>query len=532
MKCKTIQDYYEKYLELDVLLLADVFEYFRESSMEHYGLDPAHYYSVPGLSWDSMLKHTKIDIELITDEKMLFFYMEGIRGGLSVISKRYAKANNKYLENYDSNEKSTYLAYVDATNLYGNAMSSYVPYNEMKWCDQSKLDYLMENIMDIPDDNDVGYTIKCDIEYPQELHDFHNDYPFFPRSRQIKLDELSPYQLDRIGGKYRPTPKLIADLSNKTEIILDYRTLKQGLKHGLKLLKIHSAVQFNQKAWLKPYIDKNTELRKIAVKENNKFEADMFKLMNNAIYGKSIENVLKRQDIKFILDKKRKLKYIARPEFKSETIFSDNLVAIHLNKMEIKFNKPIYLGFTILELSKYVMFEFVYDYLKPKWGENITICGSDTDSLFIEINTDDFYNDIKDDIQKWFDTSNFADNNVFNIPKVNEKVLGTFKIETGSKVIKEFVGIRAKMYAFDVENDKCIIREKGVPYHKQENSIDAYKDVLFNDVEKVVEYQTIGSTKLVVSTKSHKKLAMKNFDDKRYILEDGINQYAFNHYKI
>ncbi len=274
-------------------------------------------------------------------------------------------------------------------------------------------------------------------------------------------------------GSTSKTPKLIASLTDKKNII-DYRTLKQALKHGLKIVKIHSAISYDQKAWLKPYIDKNTDLRKQSYSD---FEKDFFKLMNNAVYGKTIENVMKRQDIKFCTEKKKALKQISKINFKRETKFSKNLVAIHMNKQKIKFNKPIFTGFCVLEMSKFIMYEFVYDYVKPKWKNKVEICGGDTDSLFLHIKTQDFYEDIKPDIEKWFDTSNFSENNKFGLERMNAKVLGKFKIETEGKnhnknadnIITEFVGLRAKNYNMKLEvgdNYEFKIAEKGVPKQK------------------------------------------------------------------
>jgi hypothetical protein len=543
LKCKNLKEYLEAYLSIDVFLLTDIFEAFRKTSMKYYELDPAHYYSSPGLSWDAMLKFTEIKLELLTDPDMLYFFMEGIRGGLSFISKRYVESNNKYMKNYDLKKESSYFIPVDANNLYGNAMSYKLPYGNFRWCTDEEIEDLEKGLFNIPDNSDTGFTLQVDLEYPQELHDYHNDFPFYPEHKTIEENILSDYQkrlMNKKLGSISKTPKLIASLNDKKKIIIDYRTLKQALKHGLKLVKIHSAISYDQKAWLKSYIDKNTELRK---QSDSDFEKDFFKLMNNAVYGKTIENVMKRQDIKFCTEKKKALKQISKINFKRETIFSKNLVAIHMNKQQIKFNKPIFTGFCVLEMSKYIMNEFVYEYIKPKWKNNVEICGGDTDSLFLHIKTSDFYEDIKPDIEKWFDTSNFSENNKFGLERMNAKVLGKFKIETEDKklnknadnIITEFVGLRAKNYNMKLEigdNYEFKIAEKGVPKHKKHDEINIYKDILFNETQNFVEFNRIGSKRMNVYTIHEKKIALSNFDDKRYILDDGINTLAFGHYKI
>ena len=535
LKCKTIKSYLENYLALDVLLLADVFEKFRKVSMQQYKLDPAQYYSLPGLTWDAanklILEKSHNFMELISSEEMLYFYLSGVRGGLSVIRKRYAKANNKYMQDHDPKQKSKYIIYLDANNLYGDAMRRYLPY-KLAWCTSDEIDYLYKNIMNLSHDDEFGYTLKCDIEYPQSLHDLHNDYPFLPKGRKIEKSELSDYQTQRLEKSFEFNEKLITDLHDKKEYVMDYRMLQLALKHGLKLTKIHSAVKYSQKPLFKEYVDMNTEFRKKAQREGNKFEESLYKLMNNALYGKTIENVLKRQDIKFFVDEKRKLKYIQKPNFKTETVFDENLIACHMNKMKVVFDKPFYIGFTILELSKYIMYEFVYDYLKPKYGNQLKVLGTDTDSLFLEITTEDFYEDIKNDLHERFDTSNFEEDNEFGIPLINEKELGKFKSETGSDIITEFVGIRSKMYCMKTQSNSTIAKQKGVPTNKQVRDINEYKDVLFNDKQTEVNFNRIGSKKMDIYTINQDKKALKNFDDKSYIMNDGINTMAYGHYKL
>jgi len=534
--CNTLKDYLEVYLTVDVFLLTDVFEAFREMSLKTYKLDPAHYFSAPGLSWDAMLKYTGVQLELLTDPDMLYFFMEGIRGGLSVISKRYVKANNRYMRDYDSSQESSYLIPVDANNLYGGAMSFNLPYGNFKWCNEKELEYLLTHIHEIQDESDKGYSLRVDLEYPKELHDKHNDFPFLPEHKEIKKEMLSNYQgrmMNKSLGSIYKTPKLTANLYDKEKMVVDYRTLKQALKHGLILKKIHCAIKYDQRDWLETYIDKNTSLRTEATSD---FEKNFFKLMNNSVYGKTIENVMNRQDIILCTDRAKAIKLMSKINFKSEKIFSKNLVAIHMNKQRINFNKPIYAGFCVLEMSKWIMNRFVYEYLKPKWGNNVEICGGDTDSLFLHIKTENFFEDIKADIKEWFDTSNFSEGNRFGLKRMNAKQLGKFKIETGDNIASKLVGIRSKMYNMEMQEqtDKCIYKlaEKGVPGYKKHNNIQLFEDILFKETQNHIDYNRIGSSNLDVYTIHQKKVALSNFDDKRYILDDGITTLAHGHYKI
>ena len=176
----TMKDYHDLYLELDVLLLTDVFENFREICLENYKLDPAWYLTAPGLSWDAMLKETGIELELLTDPDMLMMFEKGTRGGVSMISNRYSEANNKYMKNFDKSKPSKFIAYLDANNLYGWAMSEKMPYGGFKWVENVPLEKMLS-------DGDLGYVLEVDLEYPNKLHDLHNDYPLAPETNAQRL---------------------------------------------------------------------------------------------------------------------------------------------------------------------------------------------------------------------------------------------------------------------------------------------------------------------------------------------------------
>ena len=182
------------------------------------------------------------------------------------------------------------------------------------------------------------------------------------------------------------------------------RALKQDLNRGLILKKVRRVIQFNQKAWLKPYIDMNAESRQ---KPKNEFEKDFFKLMNSAVFGKTMENVRRHRDIKLVTTDKRRNQLVSEPNYHTTKHFSENLLAIEMKKTKVKMNKPIYLGMSILDISKTLMYEFWYDYIKPKYQDKAKLCYTDTENFIIYIKTEDFYEDIADDVEKWFDTSNY-----------------------------------------------------------------------------------------------------------------------------
>ena len=369
-KMKTFKEYLELYNITDVLLLADVFENFRNICLKNYGLDPVYYYTAPGLAWDAMLKMTKINLELLSDVDKLLMIEKGIRGGISIISNRYGKANNKYMKDYNKKEASKYLMYVDANNLYGCAMSQKLPVHSFKWMTNKEIENLFNNQI-VQVWKRTPCILEVDLTYPEELHDLHNDYPLCPE--RVECDK---------GVK-----KLIPNLRHKNNYVVHYKTLMQYLNLGMELKKIHRGIKFIECDFLKPYIDKNTNLR---TKAKNNFEKDFFKLMNNSVFGKTMENIRNRVNVKLVDTGEQFKKLAAKPNYESRKIFNENLVSVHMKKTSLTMNKPVYLGMSILDLSKTVMFDFHYKYIKPKYGKQAKLLFTDTDSFLYEIQTEDF----------------------------------------------------------------------------------------------------------------------------------------------
>jgi len=503
--CQTMRDYHDLYLKTDVMLLADVFETFRDMSMTNYGLDPCWCYTLPGLSWQAMLKITKVELELLSDPDMLLMFEQGVRGGVSSIMHRYSKANNKYQgADFNPNEPSRYLQYLDANNLYGWSMSQPLPCGGFKWMDENELESWYDRTC----------ILEVDLEYPTSLHEKHNEYPLAPERLTINKVE-----------------KLIPNLNNKVRYVLHHKNLKQYLSLGLKLTKIHRGIRFEERPWLKDYIDLNTSLR---AKATNNFEKDFFKLMNNSVFGKTMENIRNRVNIELVNDRARAKKLAAKPNFEHCTIVDEDLVALNMNKTKIKFDKPVYVGMAILDLSKTLMYDFHYAYMKQKYGERAKLLFTDTDSLCYQIQTDDFYNDISPDVQRLFDTSNYPIDHPSGIPTgLNKKVLGMFKDECSGQVMTEFVGLRAKLYAYKMhegaEGKRCKGIRQGVV--KNKISIEDYKECLFSGKVQHRVMNVIRSRNHNITTETVNKIALSANDDKRVILEDGVHTRAIGHWR-
>ena len=436
---------------------------------------------------------------------------EGIRGGICHSVHRYAKANNKDMENYNNNEESSYIQYLDANNIYGWATSKKLPVNGFRWLDSDEINEINEEIIKNYNENDSkGYIFEVDVRYPKRLHDLHSDLPFLPERMEINKCE-----------------KLVCNLFNKKKYVIHLDSLKQPLNHGLKFKKIHRIIEFNQKEWLKPYIDMNTELRKEA---KNDFEKYLFKLMNNSVFGKTMENIRNHRDIKLVTTDKKRIKLVSEPNYHTINLISEDLSIIEMKKTKVKMNKPIYLGLSILEISKLLMYEFWYDYMKPKYGNDVKLCYMDTDSFIMNIKTNDFYEGITKDAENRFDTSNYEVNRPLPMGK-NKKIIGLMKDELSGKIITEFVTLRLKTYSYLTDDGKEDKKAKGTEkcIIKKMIKFNDYKKCLLNDEMIFKSQQRFISKKHDVYTENINKIALSNDDDKRIVSSYKITSHPYGY---
>lgn len=410
-------------------------------------------------------------------------------------------------------------------------MSQNLPIGDYQWLSESKIkqnfDTLdqqknVRSILNLKDDSDIGYIFEVDLDYPAELHDKHNDYPLCPEKRTIP--------------GITKNKKLMLTLYDKKNYIIHYRMLKLVLEHGLVLKKVHRVLQFRQSKWLEEYINLNTQYRSEAT---NQFEKDFYKLMNNTIYGRTLENLRNRSDIRLVNKWDGRAGgrcLIAKPNFKKCKIFDENLASIEMRRTHILMNRPIIVGMCILELSKVLMYRFLYNYLEPKFGQNIQVVYTDTDSFILEIKSPNVYAEIykEPDINE-FDTWDYPENNIFNVKRHNNKKIGKFKDEIRD-IVTEVVGLRSKCYAVRtlVRIDK-IKKGEGVKKNVLKNKIsfdDYYNCIKENCIELRKQY-SIRSKNHIVYTISMQKIALNPFDDKRYIIKpDGVDTLAWGHHRL
>jgi hypothetical protein len=264
-----------------------VFERFRSVSIKSFQLDPAQYYTMAGMCWSACLKMTDVELELLTDIEQHQMIEKGIRGGVSMMTMRYAEANNPYIEeSYDPAKPNVYLGYFDMNNLYGGAMIEPLPINDFQWLSDEEISDL--DVLSVEKDAETGYILEVTLDYPSHLHDFHNDMPLAPESLSIKVEDLSPYcrnffqKLNKQKSTGEISKKLVPTLRTKEKYVVHYRNLQFYLQHGLVLRKIHRALSFKQTPWLKPYIEYNTKMRQQA---QNDFEVSLYKAYNNIVFG-------------------------------------------------------------------------------------------------------------------------------------------------------------------------------------------------------------------------------------------------------
>lgn len=540
-KCKDIGQYFDLYLISDVTLLSDILQSFENLFYRQYGLSLPSFYTLASMSWIAMLKNTRIKLDLLTCPNQISFFKRGVRGGISQIMHKKVVANNKFLKDYDPQKPPMSLFYIDANNLYSLALSDFLPHKNYEWMSDCEVEKLMQidektnemKIFSIPKNSYYGYTLEVDIDIPLELHDKFNELPFLPESKITENQKCK---------------KLILSLENKKEYVIDYRHLQLALREGLILKKISKGIKYVQSNFMKSFIQKNTVLRMNAKSD---FEKLLYKYLNNVLFGKSIQSFYRKQVYlcnNWSSSGTCASKLIAKPNFKSISIFDENFCAIEMKQISVIVDVPIPIGFVCLELSKVHMYKFLYQYLKPKFGDDLMITYIDTDAFFCAIKRDDVYEEFKTDLVKYFDTSGYSEQKLrkYNYTSVNKKVVGMFKDETNGNPVSYFCGVAAKNYIFMWEEEKeegdnleilkmqCV-KSKGVNKEVSKKITAAdFEDCLENETIKEFKMRRIRHIDHVLRTYEMTKIGLSPHDSKRVPIpnSESFSTYAYGHYKI
>ena len=542
-KCQTFKDYHDLYLRTDVALLADIFEAFRTLTLKNYGLDAAHYITAPGMSWDALLKHTGVTLELLTELDQHLFVEKGLRGGICQASHRAALANNPRAEAtggpaFDPSKPTSWITYLDMNNLYGGAMCQPLPTGGFAWRAVGDISDELAHLKARTAQDPRGAYYEVDLEYPDHLHDAHNDYPLAPEVGTVTKKDLSPWAAGLVGAKTYESRKLLLHFNTRERYVVDYRTLQTYQAQGLVVSKVHRVLEFDQSAWMRPYIEKNTEFRRHA---RNDFEKDFYKLLNNSVFGKTMEDVRKRTDIQLVrpgIEAERLRKMIAKPTFASRKIFGEDLIAVQRRKNCILLNKPVYVGVGVLDLSKKMMVDYWYGHIKPTYGEQASLLYTDTDSFIMEIQTADIYADMAAN-DSLYDFSNVkADvspelHTIAQAHPEREKTVGLMKDEFGGRVVHSYVGLKPKCYSIKAAGDKVTQKSKGVQRHVTEKVLthDDYWGVVNGGKALTHANTAIRSFNHINKTVRAQKTSLSALDTKRWILEDGITSRAYGHWR-
>ena len=394
-------------------------------------------------------------------------------------------------------------------------MSQKLPVNGFKW--ENDLSRFNEDfIKNYNENSDVGYFLEVDVGYPKKLFSAHKELPFLPERKKLEKVE-----------------KLVCNIGDKEKYVIHIRPLKQASNHGLILKEVHRVIQSNQEAWLKPYIDMNTKLRKEA---KNEFEKGFFKLMNTSVFRKTMKNVRKHRDIKLVTTEEKRIKLVSEPNYHTTKHFSKNLLAIKMIKAKVKMNKAAYLGMSILDIRKTLMYEIWYDYVKPKYKDKTKLHSRDTDSFVIDIFTEQFFKDINNDVERWFDASTYDENDKRPLQIGVNKIIGMFKDQLGGKIMKEFCALRAKTNTYLMDDDSERKKAKGIKrcVIKSRLMFENYKDSLFNNKTILKSQLRFKSDHHNVYTEEVNKTVLNTNDDKRLQTFDRVSTYPYrtNAFKV
>ena len=513
--CENMLDYSVLYCCCDVALLADVMLNFRDMIWDNFELDACQYLSLPHLAMDVMLKETGAQIEHIKDLDMALQLKSAIRGGLSFVNLRYAERGEKQC-----------IMYLDANALYAHAMSQALPLRGYCYMTEEEI-AAFDVEKHVSPAGRFGFILTVDLEYPEELHLSHNGYPMAAESRDIKWDELSDYSklcLQEIYGKMRhKARKLTATFYMRERYTVHALNLKLYLRHGLKLKKIHDGIKFEQSAFLAPFIAKCTRKRQYAV---TKSLSNMWKVVANACFGKFIESTDRRMDCRFSRSAEEARKHTSNPLYKARLICGEDLTISFLEKTSIEMSQSWAIGFSILEISKYIMLRLYYDRLRPLLGsKNVALMMSDTDSFLIRVKGKGEEETLRL-LSPFMDFSNLAKEHPL-YDNSRPKHPGYLKTEIPMASIAAAAALKAKTYALKVDRhvgerkkgDDRLNRAKGVTSAvKDRIRFEEYKACVFDISGHEVEQRNIRSyahrNKLVLG----QKMAFSSFDDKRFQL--------------
>lgn len=534
--CKNLYEYTILYNHTDTLILAEIMMVYRKVIQDHFQMDIHHFLGIPGLSFNIMLKISKVKLELISDPEMSDFFQKSIRGGMSFITTRKAKSDYTDSNIENCKGRMTHIRYIDGNNLYGSQMLFDLPTEDYKFEDEKFVKKIEKNLKNRKQISigERGMFLEVDLNYPKKLHKLHEDFPLAPERYKITYNELSPINQFLYKKMQKNTSqdtycekKLIPTFHNRKYYILHIKCLLFYLSHGLILKKIHRIVSFKQKPFLKDYILTLTNLRSISAAKNLTFFVNVFKLLANSTYGKFAQNPNNFTYAKLCLCERDLKKAINSNRFLRASIVNQDVAIVEYKPEKILYDSPFSVAATILDLAKLHLYYYYYDVLKPTFvPDKVSLIATDTDSIIFSVNCPNFFTKYKK--LPLFDFSNFKKHDSLYSDK-NRKALLFFKDENPSDFIKEFIGLRSKLYVIKTvsnhEDKKC----KGYNRKFKDTLLtyEKYKNCHKNLTQHRLPLLAIRSFDHQLYTVLQNKVVLNNYDSKMFICNCNIHTFFY-----
>ena len=439
-----------------------------------------------------------------------------------MVNKHLVRSSNI---THNNTQLTQHLAYIDENNLYGNSLSKPLPHSEFCWVEDLSV-FTRDFILSLDEEGEWGYTFEVDLGYPEHLHRSTADFPLAPESGEITTDMFSTfmttfYQTLNPNQTYKPSQKLLLTQYDRKHYFVHFAALKFYLQMGLTLDHVHRVIKYKQKAWLKEYINYNSQQR---AQTTNDFDKSFYKLKNNALFGKTMEDVRKRINYKLITDEDKFVKLARSPFFHDRDIITEDLVGVHMLKPKVKLDKPVFVGQAVLDYSKIEMYNLFYKIL-PQCPliKKLQLVGGDTDSFFLPIATDTniTLSDVFNNLAQHIDTSNYPPSHpLYSV--VNKAKLGCFKDETAGQTLEEMILLRPKMYSMKYKDkDTSIKRAKGISkhiVHSMRHSL--YREAFEEKKTTRVQMTILRSQQHTIQTTTFTKRALNAWEDKRVWVSD------------
>lgn len=535
LNIKDAADLLSIYVCSDTLFLAECFQNFRLTCFSHFGLDICAFASLPSWSFESFLFNTGSEIGMLHTEEMISFIRRATKGGFCFVNDHFFRGADPHDDESEGVEKE-YGLYVDANNLYGSAMEFALPVGGFRFISKDecrKLERDLKSGKFCDQFSEKSFFVEVDVHCPKNLHDIYSDFPFLPHKAKIGPEQVSLTTLQNLEMNGRKKifseEKLISSLEDREHYVCHLLLLQQALEHGLILKKVHTALEFEQTPFLHEYISRLSVQRGQA---KSSVEKTVCKLSANSLYGRLLIQPFNFIESSLVQTDKLLEKKCANSFLKSVTILSEDFVLTHSAINPVKMNVGWAAGAAILDISKFIMYRFFYDVLRPVLGPSCSIKLSDTDSFIIGFRCTS-YSQTMDSLSPFIDFSNYpADHHRYNPKTANQLFL--LKDELRGAGLKELIALRSKCYSYSsYENDKKIVC-KGVSRREFFRSLQHsdFRKCLQTGIDHSTSFQRISAKDHIIKTVSNRKIALSVIDLKRFQLDCGKCTLPYGHYLI